>query len=34
MTTVTKRPWLSPINQRRLQNFKANKRGYWSCGSS
>ncbi|WP_011583389.1 MULTISPECIES: ABC transporter permease [Chelativorans] len=24
------RPWLSPINQRRWQNFKANKRGYWS----
>jgi len=22
--------WLSPINQRRLANFKANKRGYWS----
>ncbi len=22
--------WLSPINQRRLQNFKANRRGYWS----
>jgi microcin C transport system permease protein len=26
----TKKPWLSPINARRLQNFKANKRGYWS----
>ena len=27
-----KRPWitLTPINQRRWQNFKANKRGYWS----
>ena len=27
-----KRPWgkLSPINQRRLENFKANKRGYYS----
>lgn len=25
-----KRPWLSPLNQRRLQNFKANRRGYWS----
>jgi len=24
------RPWLSPINLRRWQNFKANKRGYWS----
>ncbi|MFC6489838.1 ABC transporter permease [Nitratireductor sp. GCM10026969] len=24
------RPWLSPINQRRWQNFKANGRGYWS----
>ena len=26
----TRRPWLSPINQRRWQNFKANRRGYWS----
>ena len=25
-----RRPWLSPLNQRRLQNFKANRRGYWS----
>ena len=25
-----KRPFLSPVNQRRLENFKANKRGYWS----
>ncbi|PWK68394.1 ABC transporter permease [Aminobacter sp. AP02] len=25
-----KRPWLSPINKRRWQNFKANRRGYWS----
>ncbi|MET0575565.1 MAG: ABC transporter permease [Mesorhizobium sp.] len=25
-----RRPWLSPINQRRWQNFKANRRGYWS----
>ncbi|TIX59573.1 MAG: ABC transporter permease, partial [Mesorhizobium sp.] len=24
------RPWLSPLNQRRLQNFRANRRGYWS----
>ncbi|WP_159588384.1 ABC transporter permease [Chelativorans xinjiangense] len=24
------RPWLSPINQRRWQSFKANRRGYWS----
>ncbi|ESZ11765.1 ABC transporter permease [Mesorhizobium sp. L48C026A00] len=24
------RPWLSPLNQRRQQNFKANRRGYWS----
>ncbi|MCT8991824.1 ABC transporter permease [Chelativorans sp. SCAU2101] len=24
------RPWLSPINRRRWQNFKANRRGYWS----
>jgi microcin C transport system permease protein len=27
-----KRPWLSPLNQRRWQNFKANRRGYWSLG--
>ena len=26
----TTRPWLSPLNQRRWQNFKANRRGYWS----
>ena len=26
----TRRPWLSPLNRRRWQNFKANKRGYWS----
>ncbi len=25
-----KRPWLTPTNRRRLENFKANKRGYWS----
>ncbi len=25
-----RRPFLSPINQRRWQNFKANRRGYWS----
>ncbi|BAB51934.1 peptide ABC transporter, permease protein [Mesorhizobium japonicum MAFF 303099] len=24
------RPFLSPLNKRRLQNFKANRRGYWS----
>ena len=24
------RPWLTPLNQRRLANFKANRRGYWS----
>jgi microcin C transport system permease protein len=24
------RPWLSPLNQRRWENFKANRRGYWS----
>ena len=24
------RPWLSPLNQRRWVNFKANRRGYWS----
>ncbi len=26
----TGRPWLSPLNKRRWQNFKANRRGYWS----
>ncbi len=26
----TKRPWVSPLNRRRWQNFKANRRGYWS----
>lgn len=25
-----KKDWLSPINRRRLQNFRANRRGYWS----
>lgn len=25
-----KRPWLSPINKRRWQSFRANRRGYWS----
>ncbi len=25
-----KRPFLTPINQRRLSNFTANRRGYWS----
>jgi len=25
-----KRPFLSPLNRRRWQNFKANRRGYWS----
>jgi microcin C transport system permease protein len=31
-TTRTRiaRPWLSPLNLRRWQNFKANRRGYWS----
>ena len=24
------RPWLSPLNKRRWENFKANRRGYWS----
>ncbi len=28
--TGTRKGWLSPINRRRLQNFKANRRGYWS----
>ena len=25
-----RRPWLSPVNRRRWQNFKANRRGWWS----
>lgn len=25
-----KRPWLSPLNQRRWRNFKANRRGWWA----
>jgi microcin C transport system permease protein len=25
-----RRPWLSPLNRRRWQNFKANRRAYWS----
>lgn len=25
-----KRPWISPANRRRLANFRANRRGYWS----
>lgn len=29
-TMPPKKPFLSPVNKRRLQNFKANKRGYWS----
>ena len=28
--TGQKRPWLSPLNQRRLRNFKRNKRAFWS----
>ncbi|HEY1943354.1 MAG TPA: ABC transporter permease [Roseiarcus sp.] len=24
------RPWLSPMNRRRLDNFRRNRRGYWS----
>lgn len=30
MDASTNRPFLSPINQRRWRNFKANGRGYWS----
>ena len=28
--TQARRPWLSPLNLRRWQNFRANRRGYWS----
>jgi microcin C transport system permease protein len=35
---VARRPFVSsPLNRRRWQNFKANRRGYWSfwiCSSS
>ncbi|MER2535376.1 MAG: ABC transporter permease [Rhizobiaceae bacterium] len=30
VATPVKRPWLSPLNRRRLENFKANRRGLWS----
>ena len=30
MAAPVRKSRLSPINQRRLENFKANKRGYWS----
>ena len=29
-TVPPKRGWLAPTNRRRLENFRANKRGYWS----
>ncbi len=29
-TPVPRRPWLSPLNQRRWTNFKRNRRGWWS----
>ena len=28
--SLERRPWLSPMNQRRLDNFRRNKRGAWS----
>jgi microcin C transport system permease protein len=27
---MNSRPWLTPLNRRRLENFKRNRRGYWS----
>lgn len=30
MPARSRRPFLSPLNQRRWANFKANRRGYWS----
>jgi len=30
IASAPKRVWLSPLNQRRLHNFKKNRRGYWS----
>jgi len=29
-TPLSRKPRLSPLNQRRWENFKANRRGYWS----
>ncbi|MCC5999440.1 MAG: ABC transporter permease [Pararhodobacter sp.] len=29
-SATTRRPWLSPLNQRRWRNFKANRRAFWS----
>ena len=29
-TPAPRRPWLSPLNQRRWTNFKRNRRGWWS----
>ena len=28
--SIERRPWFSPMNQRRLDNFRRNKRGAWS----
>jgi len=28
--TTQKKPWLNPTNRRRWENFKSNRRGYWS----
>jgi hypothetical protein len=28
--SIERRPWLSPMNRRRLDNFHRNKRGAWS----
>ncbi|WP_237154380.1 ABC transporter permease [Oryzibacter oryziterrae] len=30
MANASDRPWLSPVNRRRLANFRANRRGWWS----
>ncbi|GGA89223.1 ABC transporter permease [Brucella endophytica] len=29
-TPPVRRPWLSPLNQRRWKNFRANRRGWWA----
>jgi microcin C transport system permease protein len=29
-SVAQRKAWLSPLNRRRLENFKANRRGYWS----
>jgi microcin C transport system permease protein len=30
MADAPRKPWLTPVNARRLANFRANRRGYWA----